>query len=238
MKTLTFSIFFLSYFINTTYVQDIIYLDNPSFETNKLTTRNMPLCCSSVEGWKRCINLKNVVNTPDSQPGNFGVSLSAVDGNYYLALVSRDNNTNEFIGQKLDEPLLKGNKYWFSIALASSRELLSISRTTKELVHFNDPVSLMIWGTNKNCKNIELLAESPVIKNEKWEYFEFYFEPKENVKFIKFEVKEGESLNFIKNGNILLDDCSAIINLDLKEEIELEKSKRALGMEETNEKKH
>ena len=60
----------------------------------------------------------------------FGVGQQAFHGETYLAMVVRDNNTWEKIGQELAWPLKAGESYVWNIALCTSDQFRSASRST------------------------------------------------------------------------------------------------------------
>jgi hypothetical protein len=89
-----------------------IILDNPSFE-------DMPRHSKEPRFWTNCGDPAE--SPPDVQPDyTFQVSKSAFDGNTYLGMVVRDNDTWEEVGQMLSSPMRQGTCYKFSIKLARS----------------------------------------------------------------------------------------------------------------------
>ncbi|HRI59483.1 MAG TPA: hypothetical protein PK228_07160, partial [Saprospiraceae bacterium] len=72
-------------------------LSNPSFEDTP-KTGEVPV------GWYDCGAAMET--PPDVQPGSFGVVSSPYDGNTYLGMVVRDNETWEAVGQQLQQLLL------------------------------------------------------------------------------------------------------------------------------------
>jgi len=211
MKIKTIIIFLL---LSTNLIsQDKIELNNPSFE-------GISRCCTAPQNWEACGNRD--LNTPDIQPGHFGVTNEPSSGETYLGMVTKDNETWESVSQRLFNQVQSGKKYSFSIFLAHSTTLISQSRVTDKDVYYDKPIKLRIWGGNKYCSKIELLGESSLINHEDWRKYEFQFEPTKNHTFILFEAFYKTPTLMPYNGNILLDDCSGI--LELVEEIDFEEN--------------
>ena len=157
--------------------QDTIRLKNPSFE-------DKPRCCMAPARWNSC-GIEDS-NTPDVQPGTFGVRLKPIDGDSYLGMVTRSIETWEAVTQKLTSPLQSNNFYSFSIAIASSKQLFSQDRLTFKDAFYDTPITLRIWGGEKNCHKGELLGVSPPIDHNFWVEYSFTFAPTENWDHIRF----------------------------------------------------
>ncbi len=179
-----------------------IKLANPSFED--LQRHSQP-----PRGWYDCG--KPGETPPDVQPGWFEVTKTANDGFSYLGMVTRDNETWEGVGQRLARPLEPGMCYQFRLYMTYSDKYFSLSRTTMKDEYFIRPVKLRIWGGNGNCDKRELLAESALISNNSWKEFQFHFKPKREYKFILLEAFYKTPTLFPYNGNMLLDNASAIV---------------------------
>ncbi|MBK6545303.1 MAG: OmpA family protein [Saprospiraceae bacterium] len=185
-----------------------IFLQNGSFEGS-------PQCCQAPNGWVDCGHKGET--PPDIQPalgnGNtplFSVTKIAFQGNTYLGMVVRENETYERVAQRLIKPLLKGKCYSFSIYLCRSDTYLSASNKDKpsDLKQFTEPVILRIWGGEAYCNQKQLLAESPLVDNTDWKKFEFEFEPKYDLNYLELEAFYKTPVLFPYNGNILLDNAS------------------------------
>ena len=149
---------------------------------------------------------------PDTQPsGEFGVTMLPLEGDTYLGMVVRDNETWERVSQRLSSPLEGGKCYEFSIHLARSLQYLSNSRVTEQLVNYNKGVRLRIYAGFSPHSRQELLAQSSVVKNSTWQRFDFTLEPTQNYTFLIFEAFYEASKLEPYNGNILLDKASAIV---------------------------
>lgn len=186
--------------------QVTIPLVNPSFEADQASAGVVP------SGW---INLGATDQTPpDIQPGWFGVEMKAQEGDTYLGLCVRENNTWEGVGQKLRGLLEKDSVYTFSIWLSRSNTYQSATSKSTALVNFNSPTVLKIWGYNTETKQEELLGESEPVSHSKWIQYEFMLSPKladfDEIDLMAYYAPGQEQ----KNGNLLIDNCSAIKKLN------------------------
>lgn len=182
--------------------QETIALKNASFEENE------PACCMLPKHW---INLGAADQTPpDIQPGFFQVVLPAQNGDAYLGLVVRENNTWEGVGQMLDGLLLKDSFYTFSLWLARSNVYRSATRLSTEVLNLNAPTILKIWGYNTKTEQEELLAESQPMSHSQWIRYEFVLNPKladyDELDLMAYYAPGHEQ----KNGNLLIDNCSVL----------------------------
>ncbi len=192
-------------FIFPLYAQEVVYLKNPSFE-------GVPKYGTLPGAWRNCAF--NNESPPDLHPvkrGSFGVTQTPMDGNSYIGLVARDNSTTESIGQQLLTPLKSGQCYQVTLALCRSEKLTSRSRKTGKTVNLNSPLTLRVWGGISPCGKKTLLAISKAIDNTNWEKYTFQFKPEENLTWISFEANYAEKQNGAYNGNLLIDDASAIV---------------------------
>lgn len=116
--------------------------------------------------------------TPDTQPGSWGCTLPASDGNTYVGLVSQpQTGWQEGASQKLLNPMVGGQIYNYSIDLAT---MASADPTTGiELPPYC--ATLQIWGGmsigNSGCDQSQLLWESPVITDSVWQKHYMSFTP-------------------------------------------------------------
>ncbi|MDX2070258.1 MAG: OmpA family protein [Haliscomenobacter sp.] len=188
-----------------------IQLKNPSFE-------DTPRHSQTPRDWIDCGFPGE--SEPDVQPsGEFGVTMLPQDGDTYLGLVVRDNSTWERVSQRLSGPMEGGKCYEFSIYLAKSPQYLSQSRVTEEKVNYVRNAKLRIYGGFSPCHRQQLLAESPLISSYNWRQFNFKFEPTDDFTYITFEAFYQTPNLFPYNGNILLDNASALTVVPCKEKI-------------------
>lgn len=182
-----------------------INLDNPSFEEQMPSPGRVP------SFW---VDLgEETATPPDIQPGFFQVDLPPQQGRTYLGLVVRETNTWEGVGQRLDHFLKKDSAYTFSLWLARSNVYRSPTALSTEPVNFNAPTILKIWGYNTETKQEELLAESQAVGHSKWLRYEFVLKPSmadfDELDLMAYYAPGHEK----KNGNLLIDDCSAIVKI-------------------------
>ena len=202
MKTiylLLLSLFSLGVFAQKS---ESISLRNPSFE-DFYRAGHPP------RGWFDCG--ASGETPPDIHPGEpplFGVRTLPADGNTYLGMVVRDNDTKESIGQQLSSPLLAGHTYRFSIQLTQSEWYISRSRMTNKETNYTTPVVLRIYGGPDLCSRQELLAESPPIEGTYWRRYRFELAPEHDIYFIMLSVEYAPDYFSPYNGHILADDCS------------------------------
>ena len=193
-----------------------IKLTNPSFE-------GTPSAASLPYGWLDCGFAEETV--PDTHPHmvdgsySFGVTTRPQHGKTYVGMVVRDNDSWEAIGQRLSTPLVAGKCYEFTIHIARSSTYLSSSRTSQDLQNYARPSVLKIWGGDGFCGKKELLAESTIINNTRWLEFNFKFTPEEEMPFILFEAFYLTPVFLPYNGNILIDNASAIIPVPCDDEV-------------------
>ena len=186
MRNILFLIVF-SFGLSNAFGQ-IIYLNNASFE-GEPQDATMPV------SWFAC----TPETTPDILPGPWGVYTEASEGDTFVGLITRENGSWESIGQRLPEPLKKGECYAFSIDLAHSATYAG----------YNKPLKLRIWGGRRKCDHTQLLFESPVIENADWTTFPISFFADKTLNYISLEAFYQEGA-FSYRGNILLDNISAI----------------------------
>ena len=155
----------------------------------------------------------------------FGVNHRAFDGNTYLGMVVRDNETYEAVSQRLQGgPLRAGKCYTFSIYLARESGYYSLSRTSdsRQPVNYATPAKLRIFGGMGYCNRGEVIAESAPVKNEEWLQDNFRLEPKRDHSFIVIEAYYKTPVLFAYNGNILVDAAGKIVPVACDEDAEPE----------------
>lgn len=207
--------FLCSVFISN--AQQVVNLRNASFEVPQ-PLFGLHTCCKAPGGWFACG--KEDLNTPDVQPGHFNVDLPPSAGNYYLGMVTRDNDTWESVSQRLSEPIGDGKTYTFNMKISYSNELVSQSRKTGLNDTYNTPIKVRIWGGRGYCDKAELLAESALINHTYWKQYNFRFEPKKLHSFITIEAFYKTPTPIPYNGNVLIDDASPILEVEKDSEPE------------------
>ncbi len=200
----SFLIVFLSCCLTSILAQsEVIHLKNPSFE-------DYPMAERVPEGWRDCGFAGETA--PDTHPsGAFTVDIYPSEGKTYLGMAARDNSTYESVGQKLEMPLVGGQCYTFKLSLCQSPFYLSVSRLTGRRINYDQPVKLVVLGGNDFCEQSEILAETRLINHEEWKAYFIQFKPSANYSHILLAAYYEESLENAYNGNLLVDNASAIV---------------------------
>jgi len=200
--------------------QETIRLQNPSFED--MPHRGSP-SGPPIRGWHDCgLSKFPSESPPDIHPvadNAWAVTMDAYDGNTYLGIVTRANDTYESLSQALTTPIQGGVCYSFKAFVARSQDYKSAtSRTqqlgTNELENFVRPAVLLIWGGNYFCDKAELLGESPAISNENWKQYKFTFQPQKTHKYITIEAFYKTPILEAYNGHVLVDGLSDIVPIE------------------------
>ena len=194
--------------------QRTITLSNPSFE-------DLPRHSRPPLAWTDCGFMGET--PPDIQPNaTFKVTRQAKDGETYLGMVVRENDTWEAVGQRLSEPMKKGNCYEFSIYLAKSEMYVSLSREEEDKrINYITPATLRIYGGYEYCDKDFLLGETAEIANTTWIRYDFKFEPSGDFTHIVLEAFYKTPTLFPYNGNILVDHASPIVPIPCQPNIQI-----------------
>ncbi len=169
-----------------------IELMNSSFEGE-------PSDATVPQGWMAC----KEGTTPDILPGFWGVYNDPSDGDTYVGLITRQNNTWESIGQRLTANLEKGKCYTWSLDLAHSDTYSG----------YNNPIRLRIWVSKLKCQKDQMIYESPLIEHLDWRTYQFRFIPYSDSRYILIEAFHSEQ-PFQYKGNILIDRVRPITACD------------------------
>ncbi|MCC7244117.1 MAG: OmpA family protein [Saprospiraceae bacterium] len=201
-----------------------IVLQNPSFEgTPTSGSSTLPF---TLPGWHDCGPGNE--SPPDIQPNQFGVSMTPKHGNSYLGLVVRKKETWESVGQRLSRPLEKDQCYELSMDLCKSDHYVSpvSADSGAPTSNFVTPAKLIIWGGNGFCDKAEVLFETSVITHTRWLTYNFRLHPKKgNYSYIMFEAYYRTPVLFPYDGNILLDNASAIKPIECNPELMVAKER-------------
>ncbi|MBP7185009.1 MAG: OmpA family protein [Saprospiraceae bacterium] len=186
-----------------------ITLVNPSFE-------DRPRLGKAPSGWYDCGYDKFPGETPpDVQPGFFRVTKRAAQGQTFLGMVVRENETWESVSQRLSKPIEKGKCYSFRLSLCKSDEYYSATIKSPDSIYFKEPIVLRIWGGNDYCQQGELLFETAPITNNNWLDYNMKLRPKSNnYTYIMLEAFYKTPVLFPYNGNVLVDNASDIELID------------------------
>ena len=195
--------------------QKKIPISNRSFED--IPRQGINTAGFRMSGWTDCGSFKFPGETPpDVHPGKFWENETPPsDGNTYIGMVVRENETNEGIGQRLSIPLKTGMCYKFTIDLARSPKYISGKNPNdKNLYNYNQPTVFRIWGGTGLCDDKQLLAESKPIDHPDWRTYQFKIKPKADYKFIFIEAFYKVPVISPYSGHILVDNLSDFDEMD------------------------
>lgn len=190
--------------------EETLFLTNPSFE-------DIPRHSTPPRGWIDC-GFAGESDVDVHPSGAFSVVKQPKEGNTYLGMVVRDNDTWERVSQPLSSPMMGGSCYEFSIFLSKSETYISVSKLTESSANYNTAAKLRIYGGNSPCDRAEMLAESNLIVHTRWIEYRFKFEPKADYAYILFEAFFNTPTLFPYNGNLLLDAASNLTLVPCEEE--------------------
>jgi len=184
MMTKIFLLLFIS-LINIIQGQNLL-IQNGSFEGPTAPAVTPP-------GWNECMPTQS----PDTQPGFWGVDMPASEGNTYLGLVHNvPINYAEGASQELIESMEAGVEYNCSIDLAG--HLADES---------NAPVELIIWGGFGDCSQNELLWNSGDVPDFVWTTYSVEFTPNANYSHILLQINAlTETSTYILVDNFLCEE--------------------------------
>lgn len=179
------------------------YFFNESFEKDKAKMGKMPI------NWENCgAKDETPIDIHGKKYAYFGVTQKAQAGDNFVALITRENNTVEGMGQRLQERLKKNTHYIFRLHLARADHYSADGKKETAEPNYNQPVVLRIWGGNSICEKNQILAQTPPIKHQEWEEYTVSFTAAEDTDFIILEAYFSEDQPY--NGNLLIDEISPI----------------------------
>lgn len=205
-----FCFFVLLFYANIFYAQNI-ELNNPSFE-------GIPKISTLPEGWQNRGTQKHSLPDyslpdmqPDPSPDAFRVYKSAQDGNTYIGMVTRADDSHEAVIQRLETPLIGGQCYQFSCYLARSDSYLSGTTYNSDLKErHNKPIKLRILGANTFRGDSTILYQSPTIKHTEWKEYTIKLKPEKDYAYLILQAYYVTPVLFPYIGNVLVDNCSII----------------------------
>lgn len=192
--------------------EDLITLRNSGLEDE-------PQYGKAPIGWYNCGSPGE--SPPDIHPipeSDFEVIQSPYEGRTYMGLVVRDNQTVEAVGQRLKTPLKKDQCYEIGMMLCRSKSYKSKSRKTDKLVNYNMPVKIKLWAGKDYGDKKELLSSSSPVQSTAWKEYKFRFQPTQSYTYFTIEAAYGTANVDFYNGNILIDDISAIQQISCGDE--------------------
>jgi hypothetical protein len=219
-------LFLILFLIQAVNAQQLISIKNPSFEGEP---RRGFEFSKPIDGWMDCgLQQFPGESPPDIHPGLppiWDVTTESVDGETYLGLVTRHNDTWESVSQRLNYYLFADSCYQISLWLCMSNEYKShTSRSRSATEDFTTPIILQIYGGKlRDCEKRQLLASSPPVNHTGWMEYTFTFSPSERMHYIILEAFYDFPEDNIQshqpeayNGNILIDGLSGIQSLPCK----------------------
>ncbi|MCC7302422.1 MAG: gliding motility-associated C-terminal domain-containing protein [Bacteroidia bacterium] len=127
--------------------------------------------------WQACYG------SPDTQPGQWGITLPPSNGTGYVSFLHSGNSVNgysEGMTQLLVPAMVANTTYSFTVDLAYSPIYNTASPG-------NCYSSLQIWGGNSACAQTELLWQSGPFTHPNWQTYNVTFTPTGNWTYIAFE---------------------------------------------------
>ncbi len=210
MPSLFLAVLFLTTFFTASAQEETIFLTNPSFE-------DIPRHSTAPRGWLNC-GFAGESDVDIHPTGTFSVVKRPQDGNTYLGMVVRDNDTWEQVAQPLSTSMVAGSGHEFSIFFARSDTYISVSKLTDERANYNTAAKLRIYGGFEGCERSTMLAETNLIIHTRWIEYNLKLEPKEDFTYIIFEAFYNTPTLFPYNGNLLLDNASNLKLVPCEEE--------------------
>lgn len=148
------------------------YFSNPSFEGTPQMHQPPP-------GWTPC----DPKSTPDTQPGIWGHTKPASDGDTYLSMVTRgpwggNANSTEDIEAHLLTPLSNNECYTLSIDLSTCDYCGHDSDIG--WISYANPAYLDVYASFDACGKDELIVRIGPVNHVEWKTYTFTFSPKRN----------------------------------------------------------
>jgi outer membrane protein OmpA-like peptidoglycan-associated protein len=173
----------------------------------------MPRHSKAPRGWVDCgFPGETAVDVQPDPMNQFQVRKAPQQGNTYLGMVVRDNDTWERVSQELSSPMVAEQCYEMRIHLARSEVYLSLSRINdNQRANYVTPAKLRIWGGFGDCDQAELIGETSLVTNYRWLEYPVKLEPSQDYTHIVFEAFYNTPTLFPYNGNVLLDNASALV---------------------------
>jgi len=148
--------------------------------------------------WQACYG------SPDTQPGNWGFTQPASNGNTYVSFLhsgQAPNGYKEGMTQLLNPCLQAGTTYIITVDLAHSQVYNTAGPG-------NCPSSFAMYGGNSSCAISETLLVSGPITHTNWVTYTFTFTPTQNCCYISFAPYfTGSCTGYI---NIMIDNFTCI----------------------------
>ncbi len=195
-----------------TIAQIAVPLLNPSFEISSAPTdavdRNAHEVVPSWENWAA----KNFPgqDPPEVYSGNTTrhIHQDAQDGDTYIGLTVRKNDSWESIGQELQVPLAGGQHYSLSLYLCLDPAYAIRAQGYRSRgVNYDKPVIIRIRGASAFGESGQVLAESDPVQNKDWKVYYFDLYPEKVYRYLIIEAfyVPGTSVHYM--GHVLIDNA-------------------------------
>jgi gliding motility-associated-like protein len=125
---------------------------------------------------------QNCYGSPDTQPGQWGITQPASNGNTYVSFLQSgwsSNGYTEGMTQILSSPMTAGTPYSFQVDLAHT----NIYNTASPNGCYS---SLAVWGGMSPCAQTQLLWTSGSFMHTNWQTYTVSFTPTGNWSYISF----------------------------------------------------
>lgn len=151
----------------------VALLNNPSF------AQDISLGNPSIEGPPKAGNVPapwyRAFQSPDTQPGYYGITLPASDGKTYAGFIF-GNRWQEGIGQQLPSPLRAGSTYQLSFDLAFPVRYDTLTLCTG---------AMAIYGSNSATEPGDLLWQSGSFIHTQWQRYTANLRPAKDYNYIQ-----------------------------------------------------
>ena len=187
-----------------------LWVQNPSFE-------GLPGNGITPAPWETCMDEQ----TPDTQPGIWGINLPASDGNTYLGFVHTPQlatatgivNWQEGASQELlnastltPEPMISGTTYALTIDIAGAMPVGVTGNYTYD-------AEILIYGGYIMCPQNELLWSSGNTPNDIWTTYLASFTPNNNYTHIMIQINKVNPN--VEKAYILIDNLTQITSCQI-----------------------
>lgn len=188
--------------LNNSYSQtSSVFINNPSFETP--SPNELPY-------WKDCGRYMFPKKSPVDIHGigieQWRVTVEPSDGETYIGMVAREDETWESITQKLNTSFEQGISYSFEIDVRLDEDLRSYTRKNNKEEFFDKALCLNVLLSNTICDGTVVFYTSEPIDNQEWQTIEVNFTPDQKYDFIILEAYYVTPVTAPYNGNIMIDN--------------------------------
>lgn len=147
---------------------------------NPITAQDISLGNPSIEGPPKAGNVPypwiRAFESPDTQPGYYGISLPASNGKTYAGFIL-GKRWEEGIFQQLPTPMKAGSYYQVSFDLAFPPKYDTLTLCTG---------TLAIYGSNSTTEKGDMLWQSGTFNHESWTRYTASFRPEKEYAYILF----------------------------------------------------